>query len=210
MTRAAWTPRERSVIEQCRSPYQVQRWLRTLRYNAEASGRTVRSFRGVVRHGRAHCLEAALAAAVILEQHGYPPLVLDLESEDRLDHVVFAFRRAGKWGAVGMSRDVGLWGRRAVYATPHALALSYYAPYVDLTARLSAYALADLRELPRYDWRGATGNVWRVERWLIEMPHRALRTDDGRHRRMRERYRRFITTHPRSGTPFTRGRRHWM
>ena len=44
---------------------------------------TLRSFRGVVRHQTAHCLEAALAAAVILEQHGFPPLVLSFESIDR-------------------------------------------------------------------------------------------------------------------------------
>lgn len=210
MTPPAWTPREQRIITRCRTPERVQRWLRSLRYNMELAGRTLRSFRGVVRTGEAHCLEGALATAVILEHHGFPPLLLDLESDDRLDHVVFAFQRDEKWGAVGISRDVGLWGRRPVYASPRALAMSYYAPYVDLTARLSGYALADLRELPRYDWRRATRNVWRVERWLIEMAHRPLRTDDGRHRRMRERYRRFIRTHPLSGTPFTRGRRHWM
>ena len=56
----------------CRTPLAVQRYLNALPYNHEppAQGETLRSFRGVVRHGAAHCLEAALAAAVILEQHG--------------------------------------------------------------------------------------------------------------------------------------------
>ena len=45
-----------------------------------------------MRHWSAHCLEGALTAATILEQHGYPPLLLDLESQDKLDHVLFLLR----------------------------------------------------------------------------------------------------------------------
>jgi hypothetical protein len=50
----------------------VQQWLNHLPYNAEQDGETLRGFRGVVRTGTAHCLEAALSAATILEQHRYP------------------------------------------------------------------------------------------------------------------------------------------
>ena len=66
------------------------------------------SFREVLKRNEAHCLEAAVAAAVILEQHGYPPLLLDLESIDLLDHVIFVFRQRGRWGSIGRSRDIGL------------------------------------------------------------------------------------------------------
>ena len=90
--RAAFSRRELRLIDRLRTPLQVQRYLNGLPYNTEPPpGRaTLRSFRGVVRHHTAHCLEAALAAAVILEQHGYPPLVLSFESIDDLDHVLFA------------------------------------------------------------------------------------------------------------------------
>ena len=92
----------------------MQRYLNRLPYNNEPHGRaTLRSFRGVVRHGCAHCLEAALFAAVVLEQHGYPPLVLSFESIDALDHVIFVYRRGGRWGSVARSRDPGLHGRKA-------------------------------------------------------------------------------------------------
>ena len=40
-------------------------------------------------------LEQALetpTAAVILEQHGYPPTVMSLESVDGLDHVIFVYK----------------------------------------------------------------------------------------------------------------------
>src|SRR3990170_6682914 len=96
-------PRERAIIRRCRPPQAVQRYLNSLPYNDEPppGGATLRSFRGVVAHGTAHCLEAALAAATILEQHGYPPLVLSFESIDQLDHVLFVYRKEGLWGSVG-------------------------------------------------------------------------------------------------------------
>ena len=94
-----------------------------------------------------------LAAAVILEQHGWPPLVLSFESIDELDHVLFVYRHRGRWGSIGRSRDPGLHGRRAVFATPRALALSYVDAYVDFTGRVTGYAVADLRDIGNYDWR---------------------------------------------------------
>ena len=90
-----FTGAERRVIARLRTPLAVQRFLNALDYNMEPPpGRaTLRSFRGVVRRQTAHCLEAALSAAVILEQHGYPPLVISFESIDHLDHVIFVYRR---------------------------------------------------------------------------------------------------------------------
>lgn len=204
------TRAERRLARTLETPHAVQRWIRTLPYNWERGGRTLRSFRGVVRARTAHCLEAAIAAAALCEQHGHPPLLLDLESRDGLDHVVFAFREGGRWGAVGGSRDLGLFGRRPVYRSPGALARSYYAPYIDLRARIEAYAIADLRELPRCDWRFSERNVWALERFLIDHPHYPLRSCDRQYRRMRARYARFIERHPPTATPFTHGRRTWM
>ena len=108
------------MIASLRTPAAVQRWLNAMPYNQERAGETLRSFRGVVRTGTAHCYEAALAAAVVLEQHGYPPLVLSFESIDQLDHVIFVYRDRGRWGSVARSRDPGLHGRRPVFAQPRA------------------------------------------------------------------------------------------
>ncbi len=204
------TTAERRVVDSRRTPRAVQRWIRSLAYNWEECGPTLRSFRGVVRQRAAHCLEAALAAAAILEHHGYPPLLLDLESQDRLDHVVFAFRSNGRWGAVAASRDIGLWGRRPTFRSVRALAMSYYDPYIDLTGRIVTYGLADLRQLEPYDWRLSERNVWKVERFLIQLRHAPLDTDDARYIRLRERYREFVRSHDPRDTPFTRGKRHWM
>src|SRR5207245_5496012 len=107
-----FTAAERRVIAALRTPRSVQQWLNALPYNTEKGGETLRSFRGVVRAGTAHCLEAALSAATILEQHGYPPLVLSFESIDRLDHVIFVYRTPTGWGSVAPSRDPGPHGRK--------------------------------------------------------------------------------------------------
>src|SRR6516164_7737758 len=164
-----FTAEERRIVRRLGTPAAVQRFLNALPYNMEPPpGRaTLRSFRGVVRHGTAHCLEAALAAAVILEQHGYPPLILSFESIDELDHVLFVYRRRGRWGSVARSRDPGLHGRKPVFRTARALALSYVEPYVDLSGRIVGYTVVDLRDLlGGYDWRLAERNVWKAERVL--------------------------------------------
>jgi hypothetical protein len=187
---SAFTAVERRLIQRLRTPLAVQRYLNALAYNTEPPpGRaTLRSFRGVVRHRTAHCLEAALSAAVILEQHGYPPLVLSFESIDHLDHVIFVYRLNGRWGSVARSRDPGLHGRKAVFATPRALALSYVDPYVDYTGGVTAYAVVDLRTLGYYDWRLSTRNVWKVERMLLDYPHRSIRSSKEYIDRLRRRY----------------------
>ena len=75
----SFTTREWRLIQSLREPAQVQRYFSSMPYNWERGGGTLRSFREVVKRNEAHCLEAAVGAAVILEQHGYPPLLLDFE-----------------------------------------------------------------------------------------------------------------------------------
>jgi len=206
-----FTPRERRLIARLRTPLQVQRFLNNLPYNTEPPpGRaTLRSFRQVVRLNTAHCLEAALAAAVILEQHGYPPLVMSMESADNLDHVIFVYCGPRGWGSVGRSRDPGLHGRKPVFKRPRDLALSYVDAYVDYTGRITGYAVYDLRELGDYDWRLSETNVWKVERVLLEYPHRRIRTSNRRIDALRARYKRFKAAYPDRKPVYYRGRERW-
>jgi hypothetical protein len=206
-----FTAAERRLVERVRTPSDAQRFLNRLPYNTEPppAGATLRSFRGVVRHREAHCLEAALAAAVILEQHGYPPLVLSFESIDELDHVLFVYRNRGRWGSVARSRDPGLHGRRPVFRTARALALSYVDPYVDFTGRVTGYAVVDLRVLGDYDWRLSERNVWKVERLLLNWPHLPIRSSDRRIERLRARYFKFRREHPGRKPAWYPGRKTW-
>lgn len=205
-----FTPSERRVVEAHRTPRQVQAWLRSLPYNWELRGKTLRTFRGVVRHGEANCLEAVLAAAAIMEQHGYPPLVLDLESQDRLDHVLFIFRDRTGWGAIGKSRDAGLHGRKPVFRSLRDLVMSYADPYVDGSGRIVGYGTGNLNDLVRLDWRLDERNVWSVERALYRIPHRRLFTSDRRYERMLRRYLEFRKAYPTRPATYYGGRESWL
>src|SRR5438067_2237127 len=202
-------PRERRVLERATTPERVQRWLESLPYNHEERGETLRTFRGVVRTGKAHCLEAALSAATILEQHGYPPTVLDLESKDDIDHVVFLFREGGKFGSVARSRDPGLHGRKPAFRSVRGLVFSYVDPYVDRTGRINGYGVLDLRTL-RADWRLSPRNVWAVEQALIRFPHRRFRSSDERYRRWHEKYLRYKERFPNRRPVFYPNRHRWL
>src|SRR5467141_2175306 len=182
---AVFTSAERRLIRRLRTPILVQRFLNRLPYNTETppDPETLRSLRQVLRHRTAHCLEAALAAACILEQHGYPPLVMSLMSVDYLDHVIFVYRQRGRWGSVARSRDPGLHGRKPVFRSPRALAMSYFDPYIDPTGCITGYAVVDLRQLGAYDWRLSARNMWSVERFLVHTRHRPLRGSRQRIRR---------------------------
>ncbi|MDE3155948.1 MAG: hypothetical protein KGN76_12640 [Acidobacteriota bacterium] len=193
---SAFLPRERALIRRLSTPARVQHFLNGLRYNTEPDGITLRSFREVVRTRTAHCFEAALTAAVIMEQHGYPPLILSFESIDDLDHTLFVYRRGDRWGSVARSRDPGLHGRRPVFRTARALALSYVDPYIDFTGRITGYAVVDMRLAGGYDWRFSKRNVWKAERLLLDYPHRPIRTSDRRVERLRAWYRAFKAQYP--------------
>ncbi len=210
-TRRDFSADEWRLIQRLNTPRKVQLWLNAMPYNAETRGETLRSFRGVLRTRKAHCLEACLAAAVILQQHGYPPILMSIESQDWLDHVVFLYKEDGRWGAIGRSRDPGLHGRRAVFRTPRDIALSYVEGYVDATGRVRAYGVANLDEaLPDDNWRFARGNVWRVEQLLIDWPHTKIKTSTKRYKALKAFYVAYRARHGVKPWRHFSGRERWM
>jgi hypothetical protein len=205
------TAAERRLIARLNTPLAVQDFLNQLPYNQEPHGRaTLRSFRGVRANGSAHCLEAALFAAVVLEQHGYAPRVLSFESIDHLDHVIFVYQQRGRWGSIARSRDPGLHGRLPRFATARALARSYIDPYVDYTGRVTGFAVVDLdREMGSYDWRLSETNVWKVERMLLDYPHTPLASSDARYKQMKARYKAYRLANGGRKPLFYSGRSKW-
>ena len=192
---AAFTAAERRIVGRVRTPAAVQAFLNRLPYNSEPppGGATLRSFRGVVRHGTAHCLEAALAAAVILEQHGYPPLVLSFESIDELDHVLFVYQqRAGGIGrpvtrsrAARQETDLPHRARgRSVMSSRCRLSRPDHRPRSSICGRCSVPTTA-----------AVGGNAWKAERVLLDAPHRAINSSDTRIDRLRRKLREFRKTH---------------
>ena len=205
-----FTAAEWKLVQSLRTPARVQGFLSNLTYNRELQGGTLRSFREVLKKQQAHCLEAALVAALVLEQHGFPPLLLSLESQDKLDHVVFVFRKNGLWGAIARSRDVGLHGRRPVFRRLRDLAWSYFDTYIDYSGRIIGYGLGNLYELGNYDWRFSSKNIWKVEDYLREIPHRAIVSSDRRYEEWHDRYKEFKKKHPDKSPDYYDNRHQWM
>src|SRR5262249_2928989 len=206
----AFTAREWKVIQRLNTPAKVQRWLTSTPYNWERTSGTMRSFREVVRRNEAHCLEAAVAAAVVLEQHGYPPLLFDLESWDLLDHVIFVFPENGLGGSIARSRGIGLHGRKPIFGSLRDLVWSYFDPYIDMTGRIKGYALTSLYELGNYDWRFNSRNMHKVEEHLRAIPHRKLSSSDRRYAYWHERYKKYKRRYPQRSPAYYDHRRQWM
>ncbi len=206
----SFTAAEWKLVQQLNTPAKVQRFFSSMPYNWERDGGTMRSFREVVKRKEAHCLEASVSAAVILEQHGYPPLLLDLQSQDLLDHVIFVFKVDGRWGAVARSRDAGLHGRKPVYRSIRDLALSYFDPFVDLTGRLKGYGLTSLYDLGEYDWRFSPRRMLKIEDHLRAIPHKKVKSSDKRYEKLLARYRRYKKRHPDRTPSYYDSRSNWL
>ena len=205
-----FTSAEWKLVQRLNTPAKVQRFFSEMPYNWETEGGTMRSFREVVKKHEAHCLEAAVSAAVILEQHGYPPLLLDLESVDLLDHVIFVFNLNGRWGSIARSRDIGLHGRKPVFRSLRDLAWSYFDTYVDFTGRLKGYGLTSLYDLGSYDWRFSRRKMTKIEDHLRAIPHKPLHSSEKRYQKLLTRYRRYKQRHPGRSPAYYDSRSTWM
>lgn len=205
-----FTGSEWKLIQRLNTPAKVQRFFRSMPYNWEGKQSTLRSFRELIKQKEVHCLEAAVASAVILEQHGYPPLLLDLASYDLLDHVIFAFKENGRWGSIARSRDLGLHGRKPVFRSLRDLAWSYFDPFVDFSGRLKDYALISLYELGNYDWRFSARNMTKIEDHLRAIPHKPLHSSDKRYEKLLARYQRYKQRYPDRSPSYFDSRPTWM
>ncbi len=202
--------KEWRLIQLLKTPRQVQRFFTSMPYNWEREGGTLRSFRALVKRNEAHCLEAAVGAAVILEQHGYPPLLLDIESHDLLDHVIFVFQQDGLWGSIGRSRDIGLHGRRPLFRSLRDLTWSYFDPYVDMSGRIKGYGLTSLYDLGNYDWRFSLRKMSKIEDHLRALPHKKIYSSDDRYEKLHARYKKYKRRYPDRSPSYYDNRRQWM
>jgi hypothetical protein len=206
----AFTKKEWNLIQSLRTPAQVQRYFSSMPYNWERKGGTLRSFREMLKVGEAHCLEAAVGAAVILEQHGYPPLLMDIESVDLLDHVIFVFQKDRMWGSIGRSRDIGLHGRKPLFRSLRDLTWSYFDPYVDFSGRIKGYGVTSLYDLGNYDWRFSPRKMTKIEDHLRAIPHRKIRSSDIRYEGLLARYHKYKKRYPDRSPSYYDNRNQWM
>ena len=169
---------EGRVLRPLDTPQRIQEFVIGLRANFEESGDTLRSVRGVLRHRRAHCIEAAFVAACALWLHGDPPLIVDLTAKRDSDHVIAVFRRNGCWGAISKSNHVWLRWRDPVYRSLRELAMSYFHEYTNKQRKsLRTYSRpVDLRHFPIETWVTNGDDCWEVGAALDDVRHYRLIT----------------------------------
>jgi hypothetical protein len=171
------TAAEHALLRRQSNPQKLQAFVNAIPINFEPDGDTCYTVRQVLRHRRAHCIEAALVAACALWLNGEPPLVFDLRAEGDWDHVVALFRRGGFWGAIAKSNHLALRGRDPVYRSVRELALSYFHEYHNDQGEktLREYSRPfDLRTLDSSDWVSGEQGAWEAERRIDLSPHYRL------------------------------------
>lgn len=178
MNKFGLQPGELRVLRALSTPGRIQRFLDTkVGYNLEPEGDTLRSPRRVLRDRIAHCLEGALLAAAALRVHGFPPLLVDLESVRDDDHVIAVFRQHGHWGAIGKSNFAGLRFREPVYRSLRELVMSYFEHYFNLAREKTLRHYSRPVNLARFDaigWMTAEADLWPINDHLVRIPHRPV------------------------------------
>jgi hypothetical protein len=173
------TPEEGRVLRALATPQQIQKFIYGLPTNFEEDGDCLRSVRGVLRHRRAHCIEAALLAACALWLQGDPPLIMDLTAaKGDTDHVVAIFQRNGCWGAISKTNHSSLRWRDPVYRSLRELAMSYFHEYTNKhrkTLRTYSRPLG-LDRFPPGLWITNDGDCWEVGAALDDSRHYRLIT----------------------------------
>ena len=183
MFKPVFTREEEALIRRLNSPAKVQEFLiKEIEYDNQdelkEGEETWRSFRRVIRDKKAHCLEGALAAAAIMMQHNYPPLIICMEARD-IDHIVFAYKRNGRWGSVAKSRDENLLSRKPRYRSLRDLVMSYYPFFYNLFSNdltditMRGYAKIDLRIFDK-DWITTEEDLTFIVDHLYRIPYRKL------------------------------------
>lgn len=159
-----WNTKEQQIFKKLKSPFLIQQYLDSLKYNTDE---IVRSPREVINSRRAHCFDGAMFGAAALECIGYPPLIIYMHSSlDDDDHVIAVFKRKNCWGSVAKSNYTGCRFRDPIYRSLRELMMSYFDVYFNLAGKktLRAYSRPiDLSKIKDIDWRTTKENLKPLE-----------------------------------------------
>jgi hypothetical protein len=145
---------QKSLLAGLTSPAKIQAFLDDTPYSASDENRCPRR---VIQERLAHCLDGGLFAAAALRRLGYPPLIVDLLPEPKLDddHVLAVFKYHGCYGAVAKSNFSGLRFREPVFCSLRELVMSYFEDFfnVDGLKTMRGYSRPlHLAAYDRMDW----------------------------------------------------------
>ncbi len=176
---SSFTPTHITLLRSLNTPAKIQNYLDTLPTNHEPEGDTCKSPVQVLRTGTAHCIEAAMLAAVILQLHGKRPLLVDLTADKSdQDHVLAVYKEGAYWGAIAKSNHHALGYRDPIYRSIRELVMSYAHEYLNLAGKKTLRSYAGPLDLRRFgkEWIARDGDVWEIPEALVRLAHKRLVT----------------------------------
>ena len=169
------TPQELTLFKSLNTPRKIQHFLNKIPANFEQNGDTCLSPRMVLKEKRAHCIEGAMLAALILRIHGYKPLLVDLEAtRDDFDHVVTVFQQHGHWGAISKTNHAVLRYRDPIYKNIRELVMSYFHEYFDKKGKKTLRKYTEPVDLSQFDyreWMHTEEELWYIADHLAKAKH---------------------------------------
>lgn len=171
---------ELKLFQKLNTPKKIQDFINAIPANFEITGETSLSPRQVLKQNRAHCIEGAVLAAVILWYHGQKPLLLDLiptKIDD--DHVLAVFKQNGCYGAISKTNHAVLRYREPVYKTFRELVMSFFHEYFlnDGKKTLRSYSDPfDLSKIKDKTWLTCEESIWDINNALTDSKHYKILT----------------------------------
>lgn len=168
------TKEEISILKRLSTPIKIQEYLDGLPFNYEKNGETCMSPRRVIKENKAHCIEGAIFACVVLQYHKEKPLILNLKVKNTdFDHVVALYKRNGYWGAISKTAHAVLRFRDPVYKTPRELAMSYFHEYfLTSNGKKTMLGFSKPIDLNRFgkDWITREDDMWDIAEHIYDAP----------------------------------------
>lgn len=169
------TSKEEKILRKLDNPKKIQDFINNLKVNFDYDKDTCMSPRKVLRTGKAHCIEAAMLAALALRLQGQKPLVVDLTAtRDDYDHVICVFKKFNRWGAITKSNHFAHRYREPIYRDIRELVMSFFHEYTDKKGRKTLRSFSMPINLTRFDhlnWETSEEDVWDIPEYLGKVKH---------------------------------------
>ena len=172
---------EKKVFKKLNTPAKIQDFINKLDTNFEENGDTCQSPKMVLKSRKAHCMEGAILAALILRFHGHKSLIMDLEAdEEDFDHAVAVFKQNNFYGAIGKTNHAVLRYREPIYKNPRELAMSFFHEYFlnkNGKKTLRTYSKpVNLKKFDKKNWMATEKEVWFIPEYLADIKHNNILT----------------------------------
>ena len=165
---------ERKFFEQFKSPFDIQLFLNSIKYNPDYITNSPR----VVMHKKmANCFEGALFAAAVLRMLGHKPSIVDLMAYNDDDHVIAIFKQNNLYGAVAKSNTTTLRFREPVYRSIRELVMSYFDFYFNTLGDKSLRSYSNPVDLSKFDkdkWMTTEEDLEFIGDYLFTIKHNKI------------------------------------